>query len=131
MMIVMEETQTMGVTEAAQVLATILNYGRGRISDHGRPLRPWLYVDVTTEGEARQLYDAFGHGFIKPRWEGHGWRYGAWGNDCLVILECLLDAGLEWRPAGMAERFLEKYGDEGRPWASEIERLRAGAHERN
>ena len=124
MTMTMQDTQPMTTDEAAQVLATILNYSRGRISDNGRPPRPWLYVDVATEDEARQLYNAFERGFIKPRSEGHGWRYGVWGNDCLELFEYLLDAGLDWRHTGMAERFLEKYGDEGRPWASEIERLR-------
>jgi len=127
-MITMQETQrgTQPITtdEAAQILATILNAGLGRISDEGRPRRPWLYIDVATEDEARQLYKAFELGFIKPRWEGHGWRYGAWGNDALELCEYLLDAGLDWKHSGLAERLLEKYGDEGRSWRSEVERLR-------
>lgn len=118
------ETQPMDTDEAAMILAMMLNHSRG-----GRPWseirpRPWLYVDVATEGEARQLYEAFERGFIKPRREGHGWRYGVWGNDALELCEYLVDAGLDWRHAAMAERFLEKYGDEGRSWRSEVERLR-------
>ena len=129
-MITMQETQPMTADEAAQIVVILLDSGAGRISHEGNPARPWLYVNVSTEAEARQLYKAFdGRGFAKPSRDGYGGRYGAWGNDALEVCEYLLDAGIEGLRKSIAEMLLEKYGDDGRPWASEIERLRAATHE--
>jgi hypothetical protein len=112
--------------EAARIAVDILEYGRGRISDNGETPRPWFFLITTKRSEAMALYEAFdGLGFVKPLHDGYGWRYGAWGNEALEVFEYLLDAGL-WGPrAALVTRLLDKYGDNGRSWASEVERLRA------
>jgi hypothetical protein len=121
------ETQPMTADEAAHIAVILLDSGQGRISDDGRPPRPWIYVNVSTEDEAEQLYEAFGgRGFAKPRRDGYGGRYGAWGNDALEVYEYLLGAGLNGGRGKIARSLLAQYGNGGRPWASELERLRAG-----
>jgi hypothetical protein len=120
------ETQPMTTEEAARIGVILLDSGRGRIADDGSPRQPWLYVNVSTRAEAEQLYEAFeGRGFAKPR--RYGGRYGAWGNDALEILEYLLAAGLNGTRGVIAEMLLQRYGNDGKPWASELERLRARA----
>jgi len=114
----------MTADEAARIVLILLDSGQGKISDDGG--RPWLFVNVSTEGEARQLHEAFGRrGFAKPRRDEYGWRYGAWGNDALEDFEYLLGAGLAGVRRAVVQHFLQKYGDDGHPWASEVERLRA------
>lgn len=127
-MMALHETEPMTAEEAARIAVILLDSGQGRISDDGNPRRPWLYVNVSTREEAEQLYEAFGgRGFAKPRRDGYGGRYGAWGNDALEIFEHLLAAGLGGVRRLVAEVLLQKHGNDGKPWASELERLRARA----
>jgi hypothetical protein len=119
---------TMTIEEAAEIGALLLNGGAGRISDDGDPKRPWLFIATSTREDAEDLYEAFGcRGFVKEKKNGRGWRYGAWGNDALGVLVHMLDAGLRGVHAALARHLLDKYGNDGKPWASEIERLRARA----
>ena len=123
-MMTLHEAQPMTADEAARIAVILLDSGEGKIADDGG--RPWVFVDVSTFEEARQLYEAFeGRGFAKPRRDGYGGRYGAWGNDALEVYEYLLASGLNGIRGVVADRLLQKYGNDGRPWASELERLRA------
>ena len=119
---------TVTIEEAAEIGALLLNGGAGRISDDGDPKRPWLFISTSTREDAEDLYEAFGcRGFVKEKKNGRGWRYGAWGNDALAALVHMLDAGLRGVHAALARHLLDKHGNDGKPWASEIERLRARA----
>jgi hypothetical protein len=123
-MMTLHETQPMTPDEAAQILAILLDSGRGNVSDDGTPRRPWVYVNLATAEEADELRDAFGRGFAKTT--ERGGRFGAWGNEALEVFEYLLGAGLNGNRGARARRLLERYGDDGRPWRTELERLRAG-----
>jgi hypothetical protein len=117
--------EPMTTKEAARIAVMLLNSGQGRISDEGQPPRPWLYVNVGTQGEAEQLREAFGgRGFAKPL-RDHGGRYGAWGNDALAVYDYLLEAGLNGKRGYLTQLLLYKHGNDGKPWTSEFERLRA------
>jgi len=121
------ETTTI-IEEAAEIGALLLNGGAGRISDDGDPKRPWLFISTSTREDAEDLYEAFGcGGFVKEKKNGRGLRYGARGNDALAALVHMLDAGLRGVHAALARHLLDKHGNDGKPWASEIERLRAWA----
>jgi len=111
----------MTLEEAARIAAMLISARHGRISDDGG--RPWLYVNVRTRGDAEKLREALGRGCAKERRDRHGGRYGAWGNDALEVYEYLLEAGLSGGRAVIARMFLQRYGNDGKPWASELERL--------
>jgi hypothetical protein len=122
------EVRPMSREGAAGVCAFIIADGYGRVSDEGTPKKPWLSVLVDTEEEAHQLRAAFGQaGYAKPRRDRKGWRYGAFGNDALRVIPALLDAGLSGAQRALAYHLMETYGDGGRAWPSEVERLRANA----
>src|SRR5215203_2106832 len=122
------ETTNMTIEEAAEIGALLLNGAAGRISDDGDPKRPWLFITTSTREDAEDLYEAFGcRGFVTEKKNGRGWRFGTWGNDALVMLTYLLRGGLKCLRGVVAYRLLDKYGNDGEPWGSEIERLRARA----
>ena len=85
-----------------------------------------VYRNVHARGRRRPLRGVRVQGFVKEEKNGRGWRFGAWGNDAPVMLTYLLRGGLKGFLRGVvAYRLLDKYGNDGEPWGSEIERLRA------
>jgi hypothetical protein len=58
-----------------------------------------------------------------------GWRWGCFGNDTLIAINAVLDAGLSEQEKENAREILTKWGDNGKPFASEFDRIRAGLTE--
>jgi hypothetical protein len=87
-----------------------------------------VFSTTSTREDAEDPYEAFGcRGFVTEKKNGRGWRFGAWGNDALVMLTHLLGGGLSGPRGVVANHLLDKYGNDGEPWGSEIERLGARA----
>jgi hypothetical protein len=121
MMTMMDTEERQAIIAAA---AGTLTHRQGRISDVGNPSRPWFYISVGTRAEATEIREALEYkGFRKEKGDVGGWRYGAYGNDALIALYELLPYMKGYQKLS-AELLLDKYGNNGRPWKTEYERIR-------
>jgi hypothetical protein len=94
----MELTREEVVDIAVGLVELDVELEKSRISDEGRLPRPWVFIAPDTEQEARQLREVFGDvGYVKAK-HSAGYRWGCFGNDCLVVLRELIDAGLSGAP---------------------------------
>jgi hypothetical protein len=104
---------------------------QGRMHDYGDPERPWLFILCGTMEEGAEIREALGYvGFVKRRRDGLGWKYGAYGNDALVVLDELVPF-MKGYPRVRALGLLDKWGKEGGPYSTEYERVRADRQRRS